>query len=305
VHRSYHDTVSVFAPPGPAGSFGITCPGRDWPAAGPDPVLAAADMPRLAGYLTAHPEVCIVELAGADLLTMDTPALRRYIEPLLAVEHLVSVRLRTAVLARWPHRFLAGPDADRLLRLFEQVCAGGKTLTLTTDWSHPRELEPGPAREAVRRIHGTGAVIHADGALAGTVNDASAVWAQMWRNQVRLGIIPCTVLLMPVTGPARHFTVTLARALQIFARAYASVSGLARTVRGPAMRDAHGLVCIDGIAVAGGQKVFVLRYLQARDLKLASTPFFAIFSADASRLTDLQFAQGTRLPARLDPAGAE
>jgi L-lysine 2,3-aminomutase len=155
VHRSYHDTVSVFAPPGPAGSFGTTCPGRDRPASGPGPVMPAGDVPRLAGYLAAHPEVSVVEFAGADPLTMNTSALRHFIEPLLAAEHLVSVRLRTAALACWPYRFTEGSDADELLRLFDQVSAGDKTLALIADLSHPRELEPDPAREAVRRIRST------------------------------------------------------------------------------------------------------------------------------------------------------
>ena len=48
--------------------------------------------------------------------------------------------------------------------------------------------------------------------------------------------------------------VTLARAQQIFARAYAGVSGLARAVRGPPMRDDQGLVCIDGTAATASRR---------------------------------------------------
>jgi len=258
--------------------------------------MPAGDVTRLAGYLIAHPEVSVVEFAGADPLTMNTSALRHFIEPLLAAEHLVSVRLRTAALACWPHRFTADSDADELLRLFDQVSAGGKTLALIADLSHPRELEPDPAREAVRRIRGTGTVIYAEGTLAGTVNDAPGVWAALWRTQVRLGMIPRTMVLVRVTGPGTHFRVTLSRAQQIFAGAYASVFGLARAVRGPAMRDERGLVCIDGTVVADGRKVFVLRYLQALDPDLAGTPFFAAFSADAAWLTELRPAPGTRFP---------
>jgi L-lysine 2,3-aminomutase len=223
--------------------------------------MAVGDVPRLAGYLAAHPEVNVVEFAGADPPTMDTPTLRRFIEPLLTAGHLVSVRFRTAALARWPYRFTVGPDADKLLRLFEQVCVGGKSLALIADLSHPRELEPEPAGEAVCRIRDTGAVIYARGALAGTVNDAPGVWAAPWRIQVRLGVIPRTYDPQAGYRPGTHFRVTLARAQQIFAGAYASVSGLAPTVRGPRMRDERGLVCVDGTAVADGRMMFVHRYL--------------------------------------------
>ena len=76
--------------------------------------------------------------------------------------------------------------------------------------------------------------------LADTVNDAPGVWAALLRIQVQPGMIPRTMILRPVTGLGTQFRVTLARAQQIFAGAYAGVSGLARTVRGPAMRDERG-----------------------------------------------------------------
>ncbi len=229
VRHRYHDTVSVLLPAGPAGSFGITLPGMHWPGPEPEPPLAAAGLPRLAGYLTAHPEVSIAELTGADPLSMGTRALGRYLEPLLTAEHLVSIRLRTSALARWPYRFLAGPDADELLHLVERVIAAGKSLAVLAEWSHPRELEPAPAREAMRRLCGTGATVYSHGKLAGTVNDAPGIWSGMWRTQVRLGMIPRTMLLPRVTGPAQHYRVTLARAQNIFAGAYGSMTGLART----------------------------------------------------------------------------
>ena len=93
----------------------------------------------------------------------------------------------------------------------------------------------------------------------------------------------------------------LARAHQIFARAYASVTGLARTVRGPAMRDAHGTVCIDGTARVGTQDVFLLRYIQVRDPRLTGEPFFAAFDPGGAWLTDLRPAPG--LPAVPTAAG--
>jgi hypothetical protein len=66
--------------------------------------------------------------------------------------------------------------------------------------------------------------------------------------------------------------VPLARAHDIFARAYAQVSGLARTARGPAMPTGAGTVCITGIADIGAQKAFVLRYTQASDPDLIGRP---------------------------------
>ena len=96
-----------------------------------------------------------------------------------------------------------------------------------------------------------------------------------------------------VTGPAVQYRVPLARAHQIFAAAYSSVAGLARTARGPVMSDGHGTLCVDGIAQAGTQKMFVLRYLQARDPRLAGEPFFAAYDPEAAWPDQLQPAPGT------------
>ena len=128
--------------------------------------------------------------------------------------------------------------------------------------------------------------------MTGTVNDAQSTWTDMWRAQIRMGIVPRTMTIQHVTGPARHYQVPLARAQQIFARAYASVSGLARTVRGPAMHDAHGFLSIDGTTRVGAEKMFMLRYLQARDPQIAARPFFAAFDPAATWLTDLRPVPG-------------
>lgn len=258
------------------------------PAAGP--VLAAADVPRL-----GCPEVSVVEFAG-EALSMTAPALRGYIEPLLATGDLAAIQLPTRALACWPYRFLPGPDADDTLRLFEQAAGRGTAVMLLAGFAHPRELEPGPAAKAAAWVRSTGAMICTTGTLAGTVNDDAATWAALWRAQVRMGMVPYAMTIQHVTGPAVQYRVPLAQAHQVFAAAYSSVAGLARTVRGPVMCDQHGTVCVDGIAQAGSQKMFALRYLQARDPRLAGQPFFAAYDPGAAWPGQLQPAPGTSFP---------
>lgn len=292
-YRISHDTMLVY-PPGGRG-YGLTLPGSRWPTRRPGPALAPADVPRLARYLASRPEVSAVEFSG-DSLAMPAPVLRGCIEPLLAAGHLAAIQLPTRALACWPYRFLAGPDADDTLRLFEQAASRGTTVMLMAGFTHPRELEPGPATQAASRVRSTGAVICTTGLLAGTVNDDPATWAAMWRAQVRAGMVPYAMTMQHVTGPAVQYRVPLARAHQVFAAAYASVSGLARTVRGPVMHDQHGTLCVDWIAQAEGQKMFVLRYLQARDPRLAGEPFTAAYDPGADWPDQLQPAPGLPSP---------
>lgn len=301
VHRIYHDTVVIFPAPEPAGNaFGATCLTGEFLAGGPGRAVAADDVHRLADYLIAHPEVTGVQLAGSDPLAMGAPALRRLVEPLLALEQLESIQIDSSALACWPYRFLTDPDADDTLWLFEQITASGKALTLMASFSHPRELRPTPVGEAVGRIRGTGTVIRTRGPLIGSVNDSADIWASMWRTQIRMGMVPFTMTIERLTGTGEHIRVPLARAHEIFTRAYASVAGLGRTVRGPAMPVGPGTVCVDGIADIGAQKVFVLRFTHARDLNLIGEPFFATFDPSAAWLTKLKPAFSDQFPHQLN-----
>ena len=297
VQHKYHETVLVFPKQGQTcHSYCTYCFRWAQFVDEPDLKMATSDIDRITGYLRRHREVTSVLITGGDPMIMGAGVLRRYIEPLLGpgLEHVESIRIGSKSLAYWPQRFVTDPDADDTLRLFEQVVATGRTLAFMAHFSHPRELEPAVVAEAVRRIRGTGAVIRTQAPLIRTINDDAGTWLGMWRTQVRLGMIPYYMFVERDTGPQDYFAVPLARAYQIFSDANRSVSGLARTVRGPSMSTTPGKVCIDGITELAGQRVFVLHMIQARDPSLVGKPFFARFDPDATWISDLQpaFADG-------------
>jgi L-lysine 2,3-aminomutase len=260
----------------------------------PELKMATDDVAGLRGYLLAHPEVTSVLITGGDPLVMRTSVLERYLEALLdpRLEGLESIRLGTKSVSYWPYRFVTDSDADDLLRLFERVVAAGKHLAVMAHFSHPRELEPPVAVEAVRRIRSTGAVVRCQAPVIRGVNDDPDVWANLWRGVTRLGVIPYYMFVERDTGPKDYFAVPLARGFEIFRDAYKQVSGLARTVRGPIMSAMPGKVSVDGVAEVAGERVFVLHLVQARDPDLVNQPFFAEFDPKATWLTDLRPALG-------------
>ncbi|MFF5264745.1 KamA family radical SAM protein [Actinomadura viridis] len=262
----------------------------------PDLKMAGDDSQQLRDYLVAHPEVTSVLFTGGDAMIMGEPVLRRYVEPLLDLEQLESIRIGTKSLAYWPQKFVTDPDADEMLRLFEQVVESGKNLAFMAHFTHPRELEPLVVTEAVRRIRDTGAVIRTQAPLIRTINDDPAVWNGMWRTQTRMGMVPYYMFVERDTGPQDYFAVPLGRAYEIFRDAYKQVSGLSRTVRGPSMSATPGKVCVDGVLDLAGQKVFALHFIQCRDADLVGKPFFAKYDPDAVWLDDLEPAFGDRFP---------
>jgi KamA family protein len=258
--------------------------------------FASRQADSLVHYLRAHPEVVSVLMTGGDPMVMKATVLARYIEPLLhpSLAHVRSIRIGSKASAYWPYRFVTDADADDLLRLFERVRESGKTLAFMAHYSHPRELETPIAREALRRIQSTGAVVRTQAPLIRHVNASAECWRELWTEQVRLGAVPYYMFVERDTGPSRYFEVPLARALEIFDKAYRRVSGLGRTVRGPSMSAAPGKVLVDGVTTIAGQKVFVLKFLQARDPAWINRPFFARFDPRATWLDDLRPAFSER-----------
>ena len=256
--------------------------------------FAGREADQLVAYLKSHPEVTDVLFTGGDPMIMKTRLLRRYIEPLLqpGLEHIRNIRIGTKAPAYWPYRFTTDRDADDLMALFEEVVAAGKHLAVMAHYSHPRELSTPASEEAVKRILSTGAVVRCQAPLIRHVNDNAEAWATMWQKQVSLGAIPYYFFVERDTGPKEYFKVPLERAYNIFSDAYTRLSGLGRTVRGPSMSATPGKVMVDGITEIAGEKLFALKFIQARDPQWVNKIFFAKFDRNAAWLDELKPAFG-------------
>ena len=256
--------------------------------------FAAKEAGQLAEYIRRHQEVTNVLFTGGDPMVMKTHKLAQYVDPLLdpSLEHVQTIRFGTKAVAYWPQRFVTDPDADDLLRLFEKIIASGRSVAVMAHYNHHREMDTSIAREAIRRIRDTGAVIRSQSPVLAHINDNPGVWELMWREQVRLGIIPYYMFVERDTGAEHYFKIPLHRAYKIFREAYRHVNGLARTVRGPSMSATPGKVEVMGVTEVHGEKVFALRFLQGRNPEWVGRPFFAKYDKEASWLSHLRPAFG-------------
>lgn len=268
----------------------------------------------LVAYLRAHPEVTDVLFTGGDPMVMRTDLLRRYITPLLAPDlaHVQNIRIGTKSVAYWPQRFISDDDADDCLKLFEEVAAAGRHLAIMGHYSHPTELGPEVAREAIRRIRSTGAQIRMQAPLVRHVNDDPEVWSSLWQTGVQLGLIPYYMFVERDTGARSYFEVPLARACEIYRAAYSRVSGLARSAQGPSMSALPGKVRLLGVvtlrelmgagavealgpvtgALLPDERFFLCEFLQARDPSLVRRIFCAAYDPEVAWFDQLRPAFG-------------
>ncbi len=245
-------------------------------------------------YLAEHKSISDLLITGGDPMVMKTDHVTAYLEPLLASElsHIQTVRIGTKSLSFWPQRFVADADAEALLALFKKVVAAGKHVAIMAHFNHWQEMTTPVAKEAVKRLRETGVVIRTQSPLLNHINNDPEVWARMWREQVRLGMVPYYMFVERDTGARRYFEVPLARAWEVYRKAMQKLSGLGRTVRGPSMSAGPGKVEVQGVADINAEKVFVLRFIQARNPDWVQRPFFAKYDPEATWLDQLHPAFG-------------
>ena len=256
--------------------------------------FASKQAEHLVDYIREHKEVTDVLFTGGDPLIMKTKNLEYYIRPLLKanIENLRNIRIGTKALGYWPYRFTTDDDADDLIRLFDDINKAGKHLAFMAHFNHPVELDGEVVAEASRRILETGAVIRTQSPVLKNINNASQVWADMWKKQVSLGYVPYYMFVARNTGAQHYFSIPLVEAWKLFREAYQSVSGICRTVRGPSMSALPGKIQILGVTETENQKVITLRMIQGRNSDWAAKPFFAKYDENAIWYTDLVPAFG-------------
>ncbi len=240
-------------------------------------------------YLALHKEVTDVLFTGGDPLWMNNDQLFSYLDVIMQPElaHIRTVRIGTKALSYYPQRFL-GEEGNRLRRYLERMVEQGKNISIMAHFSHPQELKTDKVRQAVLNLRKAGVTIRTQAPLIRGINDSSEVWREMWVEQVAMGMIPYYMFVERDTGAQHYFSVSLARAYDIFTEAYNKVSGLAKTVRGPSMSAWPGKILISGIVGRDESKKFVLKFIQSRDPELINIPFYAKYDEKAIWFDDLE-----------------
>lgn len=256
--------------------------------------FASKEAGQLHRYLKEHKEVTDLLITGGDPLVMKTKHLIAYLEPLLSPEfdHIQTIRLGTKALTFWPQRFVSDDDADKLMALFKKISNAGKHLAIMAHFNHWKEISTNIARVAIKRIQQSGALIRSQGPLLAHINDSSEIWARMWTEQVKLGIIPYYMFVERDTGAQHYFEVPLIKAYEIYREAKIRVSGLARTARGPSMSSDPGKIEIQGIVEIKGERAIALRFIQGRVANWVQKPFYAKYNEQATWLNHLEPAFG-------------
>ena len=251
---------------------------------------------QLAQYVSEHPEITDILFTGGDPMIMKAKMFAKYADTIIEskLPNLKTIRIGTKALAYWPYKFTTDSDAEEMLETFKRITDSGLHLAIMSHFNHINEMSTSAVKLAIDRVRATGAQIRTQSPLLTHINDDANMWGRMWEKQVKMGCIPYYMFVVRDTGAQHYFGVSLVKAYEIFSKAYSSVSGLARTVRGPSMSATPGKVHVAGIPTIGGQKMIMLKFLQGRNPDWIHTPFFAKYDENAIWLDDLKPIEGTK-----------
>lgn len=185
-------------------------------------------------------------------MIMKTKSPAQYHKPLCDptfLPHFKNIRIGTRALSFWPQRFTVDDNANELMELMRRVREeGGRHMAIMAHMGHVRELSLDKLQHAVDRIQKEAfATIRSQSPILRGINDNAEGWAEQWRKEVSMGIIPYYMFMARDIGAQQYFDVPLYRAQRLYSDAIRNCSGLIRTARGPSMSGTPSKVEMTGV----------------------------------------------------------
>lgn len=193
-------------------------------------------------YIRQHKEITNVLLTGGDPLILSTDRLDRIVSQLRKIKHVGIIRLGSKIPASNPYRILDDPSLADLIRRHSHP---ERRIYIITQFNHPREITD-IAIGALDTLRRAGAVLSNQTPLMRGINDDPDVLAELLRKLSFVGNPPYYVFQVRPTLGNKPFALPLVRTYQIFQKAIAQLSGLAKRVR-LIMSHATGKIEIMGI----------------------------------------------------------
>jgi len=219
---------------------------------------AAIDYSSGINYIQNHREVKNVILSGGEPLLLSTKKIGKILKKLDSIPHLQSIRIGTKMPAFNPYRILKDPELLKLIRTYSDP---RRRIYIITHFNHARELTE-PSIEALNQLIRAGAILCNQTPILRGINDSAENLCTLMNLLTSVGNVPYYIFINRPTSGNKPFAVPIVKAFNIFSRAKAGMTGIAKRAR-MVMSHSSGKSEIVGISE---DKIY-LRYHQARALE--------------------------------------
>jgi L-lysine 2,3-aminomutase len=275
---------------------------------GDEDMFIQRDIQQIHSYLKIHPEVTDLLITGGDGGYIPPHRLEQYVMPLISDQqllHIRTVRLASRSLTFHPGMIISR-KYDKMLALFDKLHDNGIQLAWMAHFSTPRELLNPLTIAAIRRLQSHGVVIKSQSPMMNHISlfenkqgeidiDRSA------QNWIDLANILSTLLIgfhsmycARPTGEHHYYTAPLAAMEKIFSKIYRSLSSINRPSRHISMTSSAGKVTIIGTTMIKGEKLFALKFVEARNMEWLDRVYLAKYDEQENIVELLKPFEGDR-----------
>ena len=187
----------------------------------------STDMTDAIAYIKKHPEINNVILSGGDPLILSTNKIEKIIAPLREIDHVNTIRIGTKMVAFNPYRIL---NDKKFHAMVKKYSTKEKRLYIMSQFTHPRELTD-VAVNGINLLYELGARVLNQTPILKGINDRVETINQLFNKLASVGVQPYTILICRPEEGNLGFSIPIEKALDIFTKAKANCSGLARTAR--------------------------------------------------------------------------
>jgi lysine 2,3-aminomutase len=256
---------------------------------GGEDMFIQEDIRQVHDYLRVHTEVTDLLITGGDGGYMPVNRLEQYLQPLFddpALLHVRTVRLASRSLTFQPEMILSS-RYDRMLELFDRCSEHGIQLSWMAHFSTPKEVLNISTIAAIRRLQAHGVVVRSQSPIMNHISlftdeqgevdvDRSA------QNWIDLALVFATMKIgfhsmycARPTGEHHYFAAPLADIEKVFNKVYRSLASINRPSRHISMTSSAGKISVMGTAEVNGEKVFALKFTEARNMEWLDKVFLA------------------------------
>ncbi len=253
-------------------------------------------------YLKRHKEVSDILITGGDGGYIPYGRLQEYVQPIIddpELMHIHSVRIGSRSINFQPELILSDKFKP-ILELLKKLTDNGIQAIWVAHISTPHDiLNPGSVA-AIRRLKKYGITVKSQSPIMNHISlfydsegrvdvDRSAQnWIDLGNLLAMLGVGFHSMYCARPTGEHHYFTAPLADISKIFSKVYRTLASMNRPSRYITMTSSAGKTSLLGTAVINGEKVFALKFNEARNMEWMDTTFFAQYDEQENTIEKLK-----------------
>lgn len=268
---------------------------------GDDDMFIQDDVKQVQDYWRKHKEITDILITGGDAGYMPAWRFEAYLKPIMEdpeLQHIRTIRIASRALTYEPG-VVVSSTWDPVISLLKEVIDSGIQVIWMAHFSTPKELMNVHTLAAVRRLRANGIRIRSQSPVMNhislfmddngnvDVDKTAQNWIDLGNIFMMLGITFHSMYCARPTGEHDYFTSPLAEMDKVFTKVYQTLPSVGRPSRFITMTSSGGKTSLLGTAVVNGEKAFVLKFNESRNMDWMDTVFLAKYDEKENTIEKL------------------